>query len=95
VVTSVNIVTPTFNIGLPTGTQISLLGGLVTIGNVATARNLANDYLIDFVLNHDHPTAAPGPPSKPSIGPISTIVTPTLPLPPITLAQYGSQLKAT
>lgn len=64
--------------------------GTVIVGNPLTARSLANDYLIDFVLNHEHPTAAPGPPSKPSIGPISTIVTPGLPLPPITLLQYGT-----
>lgn len=70
--------------------------GVVVIGNPLTARTLANDYLIDFVLNHEHETAVPGPPSKPSIGPLSTIVNPGNPLPPITLLQYGTTtLKAT
>lgn len=70
--------------------------GVVVIGPAVTARPLANDYLIDFVLNHTHPTAAPGPPSIATPGPISTIVTPGLPLPPITLLQYAtSMLRAT
>jgi hypothetical protein len=70
--------------------------GVVVIGSPLTARALANDYLIDYVLNHTHPTAALGPPSIPTPGPLSTIVTPGMPLPPITLLQYGSTtLKAT
>jgi hypothetical protein len=70
--------------------------GVVVIGPAVTARPLANDYLVDFVLNHVHPTAVPGPPSIATPGPISTIVTPGLPLPPITLLQYAtSMLRAT
>lgn len=72
-----------------TAALINFLGTMV-VGNPLTARVLANDYLIDFVLNHQHPTAALGPPSTPLPTPISTIVTPGFPLPPITVLQYGS-----
>lgn len=85
---------PSITLGIG-GFGITIIGGTVIIGNPLTARALANDFLIDFVLNHEHPTAATGPPSKPSVGPISTIVNPGNPLPPITLAQYGTQTRVT
>jgi len=82
----------------PPGTGIVLFGGLVTIGNPATARNLANDLLVDFVLNHEHPLGDSGSPTGiPTPGPISTLAPGFVgnALPPITLAQYASIMKST
>jgi hypothetical protein len=81
-----------------TAPSISLLGGLIVIGDPLTARGLSNELLADFVLNHEHPLGTSGAPTgKPTPGPLGTLVTDYLglPLPPITLADYVSAMRAT
>jgi len=46
-----------------TAPTITLLGGLITIGNPVTAQQVSNATLLGWLKTHTHPTAATGPPS--------------------------------
>ncbi len=60
VATSISITTPIFTINAPVavigppGIGITLLGGLVTIGNPGTAQQVTNAQLIEFLKSHTH-----------------------------------------
>lgn len=63
---------------------LNLAGNIVVTGTAAfgpgTQQQLMNQQLIDWLVTHTHPTAAPGPPSPPTQGPL--LGTTAAPLPP-------------